>query len=750
MKYNNAMRHFFTYSLIGLSLLGVSLSANAQMAYNTAGGVTTGKQVTGPNKDGSYTITLEAYAEGESSVSTKTTDIVLVLDISGSMTEPVGSTTQLGATSLNYDTVKNGEVEYFLQLNEGGTNYWEKIYAEQDNGRYYLYVWPRNKTYLTSYGTSTYRSQAAYATSPTANIVTNRTGLRSGASKIQSLENSVKFFLQEINKSDKFQADGTTPRKKRLGNRVAIVTFSSNSDTAAGWTLLGNSALETGNDDGYDALVLATETALANPQGGTNVHYGMSAANSLLSNSSAGNKTVVLFTDGIPGENGRWNQAGYSSANSAINNANSIKGSDGKNATVWAVGAFSNMNTSDKQNTDTYMNRVSSNYYNVTSMTSSATAADDQKYYIEVADEQQLLDVFKDIASEQTDHETVDESTQVKDVISSSFTLPDDAEPTDIKIHTMDFKSDASGWENEQTPAGVTAVITEMQKLDENDQPVYDEEGEPVMLKTVQVQGFDFSKDDSAPGQGDGNWVGPRKVQGVTTYAGKKLVISFNIVQVNDVTGGAGTNTNTSQSGVYVMQSDGTYKNINEFKVPHTTLPINLKITKTGLRHGESATFEIERCRPKNWDETKTLEQNLAAMEYNGLGKPIPSKGDDEEWENWTKVIITNKGANGEAVVKTLVALDPYYVYKIEEDTWSWAYDAVATSGQNKENTSTVEVNPFKFKNQARTGEDIPKHAEAVTINHFNFTISGGEFSGKQEEHYKSSKDQFQTNPTTE
>ena len=76
------------------------------------------------------------------------------------------------------------------------------------------------------------------------------------------------------------------------------------------------------------------------------------------------------------------------------------------------------------------------------------------------------------------------------------------------------------------------------------------------------------------------------------------------------------------------------------------------------------------------------------------------------------------------------------------EDDWGWAYDM---SGNNAVDpttgattTSMVELNPFSFHNTEKT--DVPKHAEAVTINHFGYTIRGGAFDGKQEEHYKSSK----------
>ena len=75
----------------------------------------------------------------------------------------------------------------------------------------------------------------------------------------------------------------------------------------------------------------------------------------------------------------------------------------------------------------------------------------------------------------------------------------------------------------------------------------------------------------------------------------------------------------------------------------------------------------------------------------------------------------------------------------MSEDAWGWAYEMTgATVGGEIPNTSTVEVNPFTFENKDKEG--VVKHAEAVTINHFGYTIQTGEFQGQQEEHYKSSK----------
>ena len=136
-----------------------------------------------------------------------------------------------------------------------------------------------------------------------------------------------------------------------------------------------------------------------------------------------------------------------------------------------------------------------------------------------------------------------------------------------------------------------------------------------------------------------------------------------------------------------------------------------------------------------NWDENKTIAENKAAMEYNAIGKPKPSGN----WEDWSKVILTNKGADRAEVTKTLMALDPHYIYRVQEDAWGWAYEMTGALINNEiPNTSIVEVNPFTFTNEDKEG--VVKHAEAVTINHFGYSIQTGEFQGQQEEHYKSSK----------
>ena len=68
---------------------GDNPQAEVVAPYKHQGSMGTAKSVT-PNDNGTFTITLETFAEGSSSYEDKTkpADIVLVLDVSGSMKEP--------------------------------------------------------------------------------------------------------------------------------------------------------------------------------------------------------------------------------------------------------------------------------------------------------------------------------------------------------------------------------------------------------------------------------------------------------------------------------------------------------------------------------------------------------------------------------------------------------------------------------------------------------------------------------------
>ncbi len=87
-------------------------------------GIVTSKTVAYDEEDGSYTITLEAYATGEVTTSTVTkevpTDIILVLDLSSSMNQNIGT------VSYREYSNENNEALYALRHNGGKGNLWYK------------------------------------------------------------------------------------------------------------------------------------------------------------------------------------------------------------------------------------------------------------------------------------------------------------------------------------------------------------------------------------------------------------------------------------------------------------------------------------------------------------------------------------------------------------------------------------------------------------------------------------------------
>lgn len=94
-------------------------------------------------------------------------------------------------------------------------------------------------------------------------------------------------------------------------------------------------------------------------------------------------------------------------------------------------------------------------------------------------------------------------------------------------------------------------------------------EGVNVAIKDNQVSitGFDFSE----------NWCGPRTVDGETNYSGKKLVISFNVVPKDGFLGGNNVPTNAN-AGVY--ENPDKTEPLKNFPVPEVNVPIkNITVT---------------------------------------------------------------------------------------------------------------------------------------------------------------------------
>ena len=202
------MKHTFRYILCSLVLLVSTQMVQAQVtsSYKSQNGVSTGKKVSDQNSDGSYTITLETFAEGTSALVERgvPADIVLVLDVSGSMSstqnndpyvyraldEAAYSYNSYGDNTYYYKHTNGSYYQVYrdgrrLMYNVGG-NYW--------NGSFY----GGTTYYLTGTGTTTTRPSQA----PNNNSTIWTGVLYERVTKLKAMQDAVGEFVDIIVAND--------------------------------------------------------------------------------------------------------------------------------------------------------------------------------------------------------------------------------------------------------------------------------------------------------------------------------------------------------------------------------------------------------------------------------------------------------------------------------------------------------------------------------------------------------------------
>ena len=499
----------------------IPITAGAAENDGTTGGIKTHKEY---NEETGY-LTLEAYVTGESQtqIVAQPVDIALVLDTSGSMEKLEESTLYSWAFKRNdtfikvsdrgnldeLDTVYGAAEGVYMLKSTGITNSCAPM--RYVNGEWQYCGWGRE---WKSVDKSDWGNGNIYIT------------------KLSALKLAVKHFIDTANAA----SDPAHP------NRISIIKFAGTKNSAIG----NDTYTENGYTYNYSQIVQGLTdvngngnvTTLKNTVSGlqaggaTQADFGMQHAQTVLaSTDSSRKKVVVMFTDGEPTSGNSFETA---VANGAITTAKALKDSG---TTIFTVGCFS---STPSTNTTNYMNYVSSNYPNATSLTSEGASVS-TKYYSTAATSVDLTGIFKKISQEIGGASvTLTATTVLKDTVSKYFDLDTDGvDAKAIKVHTetctaIDADGNPTAWSNDNNEGQYQYVL----------------DG-----KTITVTGFDYSA----------NWVGSHNGR----PGGKKIVLRIPIKPIDEKCWGLDLPTNDAgNSGIYVDN-----KPVAPFSVPTVNFP---------------------------------------------------------------------------------------------------------------------------------------------------------------------------------
>lgn len=471
-------------------------------------------------------IRMEAYTTGKVTTSTVPSDIVLVLDVSGSMKETIETKNVYEKYTGSMDSLfwyDDYYKEIFVKI---GEEYIPVIVSRKNVGEW----WNPDYRYTMTY---TYNGETVTICKDVENQRVSNFGKyefyeesKQTVSKMDALKEAVNKFIDDA----KTKNDSIAEQDKK--HRIAIVKFSDSSSARALCNLT--------TVDGNTVERLKGYVSSLSANGGTHPEAGLDIANNKFDYSSNRNKVTIMFTDGGPG--GTTLDPFDSSV--AIDTIDSSKTLKDKGVKVYSVGVFKDADPTDTtKEFNGYMHGVSSNYPNATGYIEGngyrrLNNRVEGNYYLAATNSDELLKIFEDISEDIDSGTTLDINSYVSDVISDNFILPNAADSVIAYKETVTGK-DSNG----------NYTFDESREYIDEKYITYDSR-----TREVKVSGFDYKSDFI------------REQNGKLT--GKRLVIEITVKPKDGFIGGNQILTNDEAS---VKDSTGTKheeEDVNTIDIP--------------------------------------------------------------------------------------------------------------------------------------------------------------------------------------
>ena len=464
-------------------------------------------------------LTLEAFATN--TVSTETTydplDIVLVLDVSGSMvdykiTSYKYTETKKDAWSCN--DIYNSSVYYYYKDSEG--NY-RRVSWDDEGGIIRPY-----RCWITAGGTRIgdkvrNRNDVSYR----GKLYTRKN--EGTVTRMEAMQAAVNAFIDNV--AAQKDSEGNVVK-----NHISIVKFAGKMQTPDQYKV-GNDTYESGRytynysqivkgmtdvSTGSAALKEAVNSLQAG--GATSADYGMQLASHVLSqhkDDPVRKSVVIMFTDGEPNHTSDFDDDVAKDAIAAA------KGLKDKKTVVFTIGIFNgakpsaSVTSNSTSDTNKYMHAVSSNYPNAAYIKTEGFWSDswdwsfgerakDSNYYLAASNAAELEDIFVEISKEVNSLTAkIDEKSVLSDTLSDMFTFdaPEGTAKDAIKVYTQKVKSFDEA----------TKTYTWEDKVEATNVSV------DVQGKTLKVKGFDYGTN------------AVTTTEGSTELKGYKLVVTIPI-----------------------------------------------------------------------------------------------------------------------------------------------------------------------------------------------------------------------------